>query len=57
MSQTTAKNIAETIIDHMSSVGDVQVISSPVADPDSPFIIAAPDGMRADGARRDLRAA
>ncbi|WP_169306212.1 DUF2303 family protein [Paracoccus hibiscisoli] len=50
-----AKNIAETIIDHMSSVGGIEVISFPNADTPNPFIIAAPDGMRLHDLTRQHR--
>lgn len=47
MTHEAPKNIAETIIDEMRRFGEYEVISKPTADePEAPFLIAAPDGIR-----------
>ncbi|RNF34065.1 DUF2303 family protein [Paracoccus methylarcula] len=47
MTQDTPKNIAETVIEEMKRVGEVQFVSLPTAEaPETPYIVAAPEGMK-----------
>lgn len=47
MTQDTPKNIAETVIEEMKRVGEVQFVSLPSAEaPEQPYIVAAPEGMK-----------
>lgn len=47
MIEDTPRNIAETLIEEMKRVGEVQIVSYPSAgDPERPVIIAAPEAMK-----------
>lgn len=49
MTSETPKNIAETLLAELPRLGEIQPISMPTADePEAPFIVAVPEGLRVE---------